>query len=81
MENKSFFQMLKKALKAIFLPTHGKLLKHDVEIPDEVYEFKKEILSDMKMKSFSQDKINLRNDSQQVRKDIRKSVSNFYELV
>ena len=78
MKNKTIFQMLIDAIKTLFASTHGQMLIHEVKIPNEVREYEKEILSDIKMRGPKEDKINLRNDANNFKNDVRKAVDDYY---
>ena len=76
MKKKNIFKMIFEKIKSAFLQSSGTLLPHDADIPNEVYEIRDEVMSDLSMKQPHEDRINLKKDAERVRSDFNKNYIN-----
>lgn len=70
--------MLIDAIKSFFTSTNGQFLIHEVKLPIEVREYEKEILNDFEMRGPREDKINLKQDANNFKKDVKNAVDDYY---
>jgi hypothetical protein len=64
-------------IKEIFYSMHGAFVTPKDYVDPSLKEFESSVMEDMQMYHLSNDKINMHNDSQNIKSDIRKAVKDY----
>jgi len=72
------FNMIFKRIKNIISNNHGIFnYRHSLQLPIEMHDYEREVLSDLKMKPMSDDKANLKRDVNTVKAGFRKATDEY----
>lgn len=76
----NMFEIISLAIKRVTTPFNGVLNPH-TRMGGQYLEYQDEILSDLEMKKASEDKMNLKKDGHNIRKDINKATRAYHAEV